>query len=65
MKIDDLLIHAGRRYIVRGFSDMAVIPPFAFLEDVETEEVLRVPVGALGPERRKRPRRARNPPAAD
>ena len=56
MQIDDLLIRAGRRYVVVGFSDMSVVPQFVYLEDVEAGKVIRVARGELGPERRKRDR---------
>jgi hypothetical protein len=46
-EIDDVIVYAGRRYVVRGFTDLGVVPPFIYLGDVETEEVIRVPLDEL------------------
>jgi len=44
MKIGDVVIYAGRRYILRGVDPMSVPARRAHLEDLETEEQLRVPL---------------------
>lgn len=36
MQIGDLLIHDGRRYVVRGFDPLGVSPRMVYLEDVGT-----------------------------
>jgi hypothetical protein len=36
MKLDDIVLYAGRRYRLRGFDPVSVIPRRAYLEDVTT-----------------------------
>jgi hypothetical protein len=49
MELGEVIIFAGRRYIVRGFSDRSVVPHFVYLHDAETGESVRVPLDALDP----------------
>jgi hypothetical protein len=36
MKLDDIVLYAGRRYRLRGFDPVSVIPRRAYLENVTT-----------------------------
>jgi len=49
MRIGDPVIYQGRRYVLRGLDPMGVPDRRADLEDVETGELIRVPVAELEP----------------
>jgi hypothetical protein len=49
MRIGDPVTYQGRRYILRGLDPMGVLNRRADVEDVETGEVIRVPVSELAP----------------
>ena len=49
MRIGDHVIYRGTRYILRGLEPMSVPDRRADVEDVETGEVIRVPVSELTP----------------
>ena len=49
MNIDDLVLHEGRRYYLRGLDPMSVPDRQAMLEDAETGERLSVPVEEIAP----------------
>jgi len=47
MNIGDVLIHRGRAVVLLSLEPMSVPDRLATVRDVETDEVLRVPVGEL------------------
>jgi hypothetical protein len=47
MRIGDHLAYDGRRYVVRGVDPMGVPGRRADLEDLETGELIRVPIAEL------------------
>ena len=47
MRIGDQLAYDGRRYVVRGVDPMGVPGRRADLEDLETGELIRVPIAEL------------------
>ena len=49
MRIGDPVTYQGRRYLLRGLDPMSVPDRRAVLEDVETGELIRVPVAELEP----------------
>jgi hypothetical protein len=49
MRIGDLVTWNGRRYVVRGVDPMGLSERRADLEDPETGELVRVPVGEVEP----------------
>ena len=49
MNIDDLVLHQGRRYYLRGLDPMSVPDRRAVLEDAETGERVLVPVEEIEP----------------
>ena len=49
MRIGDPVTYKGRRYVLRGLDPMGVPGRRADVEDVETGELLRVPVADLEP----------------
>ena len=56
MRIGDPVTYQGRRYVLRGLDPMGIPDRLADIEDVETGEVIRVPVSEL--DRRLKIRRA-------
>ncbi|HSS81765.1 MAG TPA: hypothetical protein VLK24_11295 [Gaiellaceae bacterium] len=50
MKIDELVLHEGRRYYLRGLDPMGVPQRQAFLEDAVTGEERVVSVDEVEPE---------------
>jgi hypothetical protein len=49
MRIGDLVTWNGRRYVVRGVDPMGLSERRADLEDPETGELVRAPVGEVEP----------------
>ncbi|MDX6438948.1 MAG: hypothetical protein QOF45_1531 [Gaiellaceae bacterium] len=49
MRIGDSVTYQGRRYVLRGLDPMGIPDRCADIEDVETSEVIRVPVSELVP----------------
>ncbi len=49
MRIGDPVTYQGRPYVLRGFDPMGVPDRRADIEDVETGEVIHVPVSELAP----------------
>ena len=49
MQLGDLVTYEGRRYVVRGLDPMGLPDRRVDLEDVETGERRRVPIGDLEP----------------
>ena len=49
MQLGDQVTYQGRRYVVRGLDPMGVPDRRVDLEDLETGEVLRVPISELAP----------------
>jgi hypothetical protein len=49
MRIGDIVIYRGRRYILRGLDPMGVPDGRADIEDARTGELLRVRVADLRP----------------
>ena len=47
MRIGDEVTYQGKRYVLRGLDPMGVPDRRADLEDVETGELIRVPVADL------------------
>lgn len=47
MNIGDVLIHRGREVVLLSLEPMSVPDRLATVQDVATDEVLRVPVGEL------------------
>ena len=47
MKIDDLVLHEGRLYYLRGLDPMSVPERQAFLEDASTGEACTAPVDEI------------------
>ena len=47
MRIGDPVTHQGRRYVLRGLDPMGIPDRLADIEDVETGEVIRVPLSEL------------------
>jgi hypothetical protein len=53
IEIGEVITYAGRRYIVRGFSEWASFPRSVYLHNAQTGESLRVPLDALDQQRNK------------
>jgi hypothetical protein len=51
MRIGDHLAYEGRRYVVLGVDPMGVPGRRADLEDLETGDVIRVPIAELAAQR--------------
>jgi hypothetical protein len=49
MKLNDIVIHAGRRYRLRGLDPVSVVPRHAYVEDVTTGELEEVSLDELKP----------------
>ena len=47
MRIGDPVTYQGRRYVLRGLDPMGIPDRLADIEDVESGEVIRVPVSEL------------------
>ena len=47
MRIGDPVTYRGKRYVLRGLDPMGIPDRLADIEDVETGEVIRVPVSEL------------------
>jgi hypothetical protein len=47
MRIGDPVTYQGRRYVLLGLDPMGIPDRLADLEDIETGEVIRVPVAEL------------------
>jgi hypothetical protein len=47
MRIGDPVTYQGRRYVLLGLDPMGIPDRLADLEDIETGEVIRVPVSEL------------------
>ena len=47
MRIGDPVTYQGRRYVLRGLDPMGIPDRLADIEDIETGEVIRVPVSEL------------------
>ena len=55
LKIGDLVLYDGRPHYVRGFEPMSVPERRVTLEDVETGQEVRVPIGELADEESDEP----------
>jgi hypothetical protein len=47
MRIGDSVTYQGRRYVLRGLDPMGIPDRLADIEDVESGEVIRVPISEL------------------
>jgi hypothetical protein len=47
MRIGDPVTYHGRRYVLRGLDPMGIPDRLAEIEDIDTGEVIRVPVSDL------------------